>query len=501
MIFLIPLPPMIKIKLFLIGTGLLLLSVACRNSKQEKASAYDLYILQMNDVYEIAGVENGKYGHLARVYSLYDSLKKQYPNLLVVHAGDFLSPSLFNRTPINGRQMVSVLNFFGEDLVATFGNHEFDLKRKDFFQNLSKMKFPIISANVRFNDTTEQIVPKTYIWKPGKDLKIGFIALTLPFNKKDYVFYLPYEEAIASVKKEHPDVDIWLGLTHLNLPEDSLLAKKHPELPAIFGGHEHYFIARKVGNTSITKADANAKTVLLHHFRIKNQKVSAYDFKKITIDSTLPLHPTVKDTVNFWMKKLEKYYTRLDFDFHKVVAFTDSALQGQETLIRSRQTNLGKLIARAACEVFPPCDIALINSGSIRIDDQLQGDITVYDILRTLPFGGGLVQLQVKGSLLRKIIEASLKNRHSGGYLQYFFPSKPGLSEQKLLQEIKDTKTYTIVISEFMASGKEKNLGFLKDSPEILKRISPQTPAQKDIRKALIYLLQTINKPIEKAKN
>ncbi len=492
-----------KTKYFLSIVWILFLT-SCREqplkNKQETNSSYDFYILQMNDVYEISGINNAEYGHLARVYYLYDSLKKQSSNLLVVHAGDFLSPTLFNRTPIKGKQMTSVLNFFGKDLVATFGNHEFDLKPKDFYENLALTKFHIISANVRFKDTTEQLVPETYIWSLGEDFKVGFLALTLPFNKKNYVKYLPYEEAVASVKKAHPEVNLWLGLTHLSLSEDSLLASKHPEIPVIFGGHEHYFIAEKVGNTTITKADANAKSVILHSFKIKGGKVSSYDFRKIIINKSIPFHPVVRDTVEQWMQKLESYYTRLDFDLHQKVAYTDSVLEGRETLIRSKQTNLGKLIARASCEAFSSCDAALINSGSIRIDDQLQGTITAYDILRTLPFGGGLVALQVKGSLLKKILTASLKNRKSGGYLQYYFPSMPDLSEEELLQKIQEEKVYTIVISEFMASGKEKNLGFLKDDKEILKRILPETKIQKDIRKAVIHYLRMLNKPLEKAR-
>ena len=84
--------------------------------------------LQVNDVYEIAPLQGGKYGGMARVAYVRDSIKERNPNTFLFMAGDFLNPSLLGNLKkdgerIRGKQMVEVMNAMDFDLV-TFGNHE-----------------------------------------------------------------------------------------------------------------------------------------------------------------------------------------------------------------------------------------------------------------------------------------------------------------------------------------------------------------------------------------
>ncbi|HSJ76442.1 MAG TPA: metallophosphoesterase, partial [Gemmatimonadales bacterium] len=89
-------------------------------------------LLAINDVYRIEGVENGNAGGLARVRALRAELEREHPDLLFLHAGDFLFPSFASRM-LEGEQMVAVLNAldgdpaaFDERMLVTFGNHELD---------------------------------------------------------------------------------------------------------------------------------------------------------------------------------------------------------------------------------------------------------------------------------------------------------------------------------------------------------------------------------------
>ncbi len=480
---------------------IVLLTLSCRKAPKKeaktKADTLQFQFLQINDVYEIAGVQNGKYGNLARVYYVFDSLKKENPNTYVILAGDFLSPSLYNRTPINGKQMIDVLNRF-DNLIATFGNHEFDLKEKDLLQRIQEAKFTWISSNVLHKKGTQltTFVPQTYIITKN-NFKLGFIALTLPYNKKDYIHYVSYDSAITSLKKMYNDVNLWLAITHVNLSEDSVLATKNPDIPVFFGGHEHYQIIKELKNNIITKAAPNARTVIIHKIKITPQGVER-SYEVMEINDKIPQNPELEKVINKWQDSLQTLYSRFGFDFNKVIVEIDSVWEAREQIIRSKQTNFGKIIARACHLAYPSSAGAFVNSGSIRVDDVLTGKITVYDILRTLPFGGGLVMISMKGSLLKKVFEASLKNRNSGGYLQYYFPEWEGLSEKEIIPKIKDNKIYPVVFTEYVASGREKNLGFLKDSPEIIKRTKPSNSIQADIRKALIEFLLQTQHPVEK---
>ena len=61
--------------------------------KKESGKFY-FTILQLNDVYEIAPIQGGRYGGMARVETVHKELLKENPNTMLVLAGDFLNPSL-----------------------------------------------------------------------------------------------------------------------------------------------------------------------------------------------------------------------------------------------------------------------------------------------------------------------------------------------------------------------------------------------------------------------
>jgi 2',3'-cyclic-nucleotide 2'-phosphodiesterase (5'-nucleotidase family) len=120
----------IQVLPFLIA-GLLLLN-SCNPSKNATGSGddgkLDFTIVQINDVYEIAPLDGGKAGGMARVATVKKEQLKENPNTFLVMAGDFLSPSVYNSLKyegnrIRGRQMVDAMNAAGVDLVV-FGNKE-----------------------------------------------------------------------------------------------------------------------------------------------------------------------------------------------------------------------------------------------------------------------------------------------------------------------------------------------------------------------------------------
>ncbi len=176
---------------------------------------------------------------------------------------------------------------------------------------------------------------------------------------------------------------------------------------------------------------------------------------------------------------------------------TGEPLDGREAYIRTQQTNFTKLIVSAMEKASPATDVCIINSGSIRVDDILQMPVTQYDVIRSLPFGGSIMEVDMKGSLLIKILNAGKKNVGSGGFLQYSAALGNDNNTWSLKNITVDAgKVYKVALTDFLITGGEVNLDFLtKDNPDIVKIYPVFTDlndARSDVRRAIIRYMESL---------
>lgn len=444
-------------------------------------STVEVNILQINDVYEIGPVEAGKSGGLARVATIRKRLLAENPNTFTVLAGDFLSPSALGTAKVDGQslagqQMVAVLNALGLDL-ATFGNHEFDLKEDQLLARLSESRFSWTSANVTrasggaFPGVSSHAVLTGE--SQGNKVRIGVVSVTLNSNPQSFV---AYADPTDSFRKELPalsgQADVVMGLTHLAFEQDQALAESIPEVDFILGGHEHENSRAYRGSdfTPILKADANVRTVYIHHLTYDTARKSlAVDSRLVIVNDTIPEDPEVAKVVTDWENKGFAGFRQQGFEPTEQVAVTTIALDGHEASVRNKATALTDLLARAFQAEAQGSELAVYNSGSIRIDDVLPaGPVTQYDVIRILPFGGKVLTADIKGSLLAQALDQGLANRGSGGFLQTTNNvSKSGGSWAVGGQPLDPDRTYRIAINDYLAAGKEQGLGFLKPGPDL----------------------------------
>jgi len=482
------------------------------------AGAVTIKFVQINDVYEIAPLNGGEYGGLARVAHIRDSIKEKFPNTYMFLAGDFLNPSLIGTLKVdgervNGKQMIAVLNAMDIDLV-TFGNHEFDLSEQDLQKRLNESNFNWTTANVR-HVTEKGIVPFTTKWEystvptsdfatftaidaDGNKMKFGVFGVTLPSNPKDYVSYGDiYENAVRAYDLAIEKSDFVVGLTHVSVDEDKEIAKRLRTLPLIMGGHEHNNMLEKEGRTIIAKADANAKSVYVHtliyNLRTKYLHINS---ELMMVTDKIASSAKVERVVSKWTDLVNEKLKEVVDNPEEVIYNAKSPLDGTDTANRSKQTNMGELIAHAMAYAYgDKVDGALVNGGSIRIDDRLVGDITSIDIFRVLPFGGTVLKIDLKGSLLKEILEYGKQQSGEGAYLQrYNFSENENGEWQTSDKIINDNKTYTVAFSDFLLKGLD--IPFLTpENKGIVKIFTPkETETAADIRKAIIFYLNSLKK-------
>ncbi|MGK0452920.1 MAG: 2',3'-cyclic-nucleotide 2'-phosphodiesterase (5'-nucleotidase family) [Paraglaciecola sp.] len=498
-----------KITKSLLYILLIILFFSC---KQEDGKI-DFTFLQINDVYEIAPIQGGQFGGMARVETVHQELLKENKNSMLFMAGDFLNPSLIGTLKIDGervrgKQMIDVMNAMNFDLVA-FGNHEFDIPQKDLQKRLNESNFPWISSNVKLKTKEksdlfykekegmqiplEETFIKEFSDEDGTTIKVGFISVCIPSNPKEFVAYgNMFVKARASYAAIKDSVDVVFGLTHVKIANDKRIAKLIPNLPLIMGGHEHTNSYHKIGNVIITKADANAKTAYIHRISFdKKTKKAIVTSELREINSSIKSDEKVDKIVKKWQTILSSKIKEIIANPDEVIYTAKIPLDGRDTPIRSIQTNLGEIITKSMSFAFDDSvDCALLNGGSIRIDDQLSGAINAVDIFRVLPYGGAILKVEIKGRLLKRVLDYGILAKGTGAYLQRFNAEKVGEKWMIKNKELNIKKTYTVAFSDYLLKGFD--IPFLSsENKEVFSVYKPAiNELAFDIRKAVVAYLK-----------
>ncbi len=485
-----------------------------------RAEIIPITLLHLNDIYEITPIEQGQRGGMARVATLRKQLLARNPHTYTLLAGDAFSPSalgtaIVDGERLDGRQMVAVMNAIGFDY-ATLGNHEFDLAESAFLQRLRESRFQWLSANVfdRQQRPFPGVAPTatfTVSGPQGGQVRVGLIGVTIASNPASYVHY---REAIATVQEQAailaPQTDILIALTHLDLAQDQQLAATVPDLDLILGGHEHEnmqqwrLVSRSPqavrspqcpdSGIPIFKADANARTVYIHDLTYDTQRRCLTIASRLQpVTAAIPDDPPVAAVVQQWVERGFAGFRAQGFTPEATIAVLPEALDGLESSVRNQPTNLTDRIAQAMLQAAAGAELAIFNSGSIRIDDQVPaGPITQYDVIRILPFQGQVLLVELPGELLQRVLEQGQANRGTGGFLQTA-QVRRDVSQGWLIQDqpLQPQRRYRVAINDFLISGREQGLDFLRlDVPGVKLLAETQ-----DIRLALIAALQATAPP------
>ena len=394
-------------------------------------------ILQINDVYKIEGLEGGRLGGLARVRTLRKQLEAEGRPVFLLHAGDILFPSVMSKY-LRAQPMIRILNLldgdpaaFDPNLFATFGNHEFDDRDPGLLLGrIAESDFSWISSNTRYRS-----VPSASGDPFGSRLSnvhdvavkdvggtaIGILGLTTDTQPRDYVAYdydLPARRAAVekALRKLHDaGARAVIALTHQDLDQDVRLAAEFPAIGLVVGGHEHFFLERRVGRTEITKADSDAKTAVVHDVRISPGGALEDSLRKVSLDSNVAKDAEVEAQVSAWLSELAgavKAQTGRDLD--EVVGETEHLLEGEEPAVRGRETALGNFLTDVVRDRMKT-DVGFINGGAIRINDNvLPGPIRNYDLEGIFYFDNQVVSLEITGAELLDVLRTSVSKVHTG---------------------------------------------------------------------------------------
>ena len=393
----------------------LLLFTACESVQPPPATGR-FKILQINDLYKIEGLEGGQSGGLARVRTLRKQLEADGTTVLVLHGGDAIYPSVMSKY-LEARPMIAVMNLLDGDparfdprLIATFGNHEFDNRDpKVLHGRIRESDFQWVATN------TTLVLPdappvKKMILVDAAGTRIGLFGLLYPIEKN----YARSSDVKASARVavaalEEDGADVIIAITHQDMRDDVDLVKEVPGIDLVIGGHDHLFTQQQVGETWITKADADARSVVVYDVTVPRSGPIKTTPQRVMLDAAIEKDPDVDAAVQRWLAGLAE---RLGGN--TTIGTTANLLEGVEPAVRGRETALGNLLADAMREQMQT-DVAMINGGSIRINDNIPpGPITKYDMEGVFYFTNRIIATTVTGEDLLEMLRNSVSRADAG---------------------------------------------------------------------------------------
>ncbi len=483
--------------LFLALVMVLALAIPAGATETEQDLTGHIVILHTNDVH-------GAIGEYAKVAALKQAYQAAGAYVLLADAGDFIQgdPTV---SASQGKTAIELMNLAGYDVAAP-GNHEFDYGYPNLKTLAGEADFPILAANVRYDNAAALGEQTTFTTTDGK--KIGIFGLDTPEtatkahpDKIKGVSFLAAQEMfdcaqaqVDALKAEGCDYIICLG--HLGIDAESTgnrsidLLEKVTGIDVFIDGHSHSTLEEikeatngtgKVGDTVLTSTGTKLANVGMVDIS-PDGTISTSSLAT----SELTVTPDAKVAA-----RAEEIQKEIDADYGTVFAKTEVALDGEKANVRTGETNLGDLIADAmlwqAGLLDEGVDAAVTNGGGIRASIAA-GDITKKDINTVLPFGNTLYVVKVTGAELLEALEASTycTPEAIGGFPQVagieftvntgaqfdtkeLYPGstygKPASINRVMIQTVggeafNPEETYTIVTNDFMGAGGDTYYAF-----------------------------------------
>ena len=460
-------------------------------------------LLQVNDVYQFAPVDQGARGGLGRVLTLKKAIEKESPHTLFLMAGDTISPSVESIT-YKGAQMIDAWNMVGLDY-ATFGNHEFDFGPDVLLERMKESRFKWVAANVIDKKTGKPFGDALpYIIREFDGVKVGIFGLVLPDTRTtsrpgaDVDFLSPCDTARKMVTElKNRGVKSIVALTHLSMAEDKEVARC-ADIDVVIGGHEHSLLESASGGAPILKMTSDARELGQIDLNISKDsgEVESIDWKVI------PVNAQIKEDPGF--AAINRKYGALLKELSVVVGRTSVELDARSAVGRRQETNVGNFIADAF-RIATGSDIGFSNGGLIRADEIIRpGPLTQRDVLAILPFKNKVVKLEVTGELLKRTLEhgvaRSAEDTEPGRFPQVsglrftFDASKPPGSRVVNVtvggKPLDEKKKYTLATSDYVGISGGDGYAMLKEAQVL---ISPdQAKFDSDVLRARIAAMKVI---------
>lgn len=391
---------------------------------------------------KIAGKEAGGAAYFATAVQ---RLKKQYPNNVVVAAGDLVSASPLVSALFRDEPTVKFLNSVGLQ-ASSVGNHEFDhgtielerLQKGGCAPQGCEPGEPFTGATYQYlaaNVTNEagQLPPGTVPWKMvetggRKVAVIGTVTpetatIVAPEGVRGYRFgdeaeainkYVPEMKAAGAqaivamlhdggAQKGSGEADP-NACKDISAPVTDLATKIDPAVNAVVTAHSHQAYVCTIGGRTVTQAASYGRLITDITLDFSGPTVTSNAVNRV-VGRDIPADPATQRLVEFYEKEAKP---RAD----RVIGKIPTELKRDP--FPGGDSPLGDVIADAMLfTTRPPNEaagqLALMNPGGVRADLK-GGDVTYGAAYTVQPFGNQVVTVSLTGQQIIDLLEQQWQN-------------------------------------------------------------------------------------------
>jgi len=372
-----------------------------------------------------------------------------------------------------GRGTVDAMNRLGID-AAAIGNHEFDWSIDTLRARISEARYPFLSANITTAAGTARpdwATPWKLVTKSGvKIAVIGVTTTETPTSTASRnIQGLAFGDGAQAIKRYLPEAraaaDFVIVVAHAGASCDSGgggNASCHGEIldvanqldsgsvDLIVAGHTHQRVNTVVHGIPIIEAQSSARAIGIVDF------VRAGGRRQVRTQLVTPYADQVKADTGLAAALVRQQQAVRNIT-ERVVARLKVPLKRE-----GDEYALGRLIADAQ-RAAGRADVAIMNNGGIRTDLP-EGVVTWGQAYQVQPFQNRLLKLTVKGNVLLDALEHCVAGRdhlpdcHVAGVEVWYDAGKAPdqrITRTRLAngQSVDKGGTYTLVVSDFMATG------------------------------------------------
>lgn len=427
------------------------------------AVASALTILYFNDIHEIAPVDDGIRGGLARVAGLVAAEREQASPVLVLIGGDLAGGTLFGI--LRGEPIVAALNRLGVD-AATFGQHEFDHGVKQARRLVELSEFPWVTANLSEVDGSPFHVLERYRVLETGNLRIGVFGITTAMHTTRHESQVIEQDVIASARSavealQAAEVDLIVALTQQTPAEDLSMVRAVPGIDLVLGeevSETRSQIDFEAG-TYLARSAGNISSIIRAQWLGPGR--SDWRISVMPVDANAPEDAEIAALS-------ERYSARLAEQLAAPVRSVAHPWRLSPERARAEETALGQLVAEAFRHAMDS-DIGFASAGGLRADLTAEPPaLTLAQVAAVLPFGNRLVRLRINGAELRELMELALadhptpRNRFPliSGIRVRFDPEAPPGARVKAIehggQTVQPDQVFRLATTLFLAEGGDR---------------------------------------------